>query len=262
MAHRILLVDDSATVQQLIKLAVADEGIEVAVAASLSGAEDQLRAGTPQLVLVDVSLPDGDGYMLCRQVKSNPLTAGVPVLLLASARDPLDEQRAREAGADGALSKPFQSISALIETVKDLLAGRSPNASSDSSRAALEDAVLEVADRYSKPESKPFFDTVASGAALAVEPEPVLELDEIVIPSPFLEPQPHAPASSQPQISESVIEEIAERVTRRLEERLGREIIDRAVPEVVRLAVTMIAEEMADKAPAPPANPPLDIDVA
>jgi DNA-binding response OmpR family regulator len=74
------------------QLAVADEGIEVAVAPSLADARAHLRDRMPELILTDVSLPDGNGYAFCREIKREKTTRDVPVLLLASAQDPLDDK--------------------------------------------------------------------------------------------------------------------------------------------------------------------------
>lgn len=230
MPHQILLVDDSATVRQLIKLAVADEGIEVAVADNLASAREILIAGRPDLILVDASLPDGDGYMLCREIKSADGT--IPVLLIASVQQPIDAERARAAGADGTLTKPFQSIGALLHTFKSLMAGNpSPP---------------DIADA----EPAPHFDTQHS---IARDTDDILELDEILFAPPM---NPGALPSSNLPLTDAQMETLADRVAVILEERLRRDVVSAAVPETLKAVLEIIAEKL----PNAEANPARDID--
>ena len=244
----ILLVDDSATVQQLLKLAVADEGIEVAVAPSLADARAHLRQRMPELILTDVSLPDGDGYAFCREIKREKTTRDVPVLLLASSQDPLDNKLATEVGADGSLTKPFQSIGTLIERVKSLIEHRRRAA------ALAADEILELNTASQ---------AVIRGGRVMLgndEPDSVLEIDSLVIPLPerlFPSPPPGAPSPAT-LISDTLIEEIAARVAERIEGRISRDVIARAVPEVTRIVTRLLAEKSA----TPETNPTRDIDEA
>ena len=87
----------------------------------LEDALEQIRKTVPDIVITEILVPTLDGLALCRQLKANPLTRDVAVLIFSilAARD-----RAREAGADAFLLKPLAEH-ALVNTVRQLLAARS-----------------------------------------------------------------------------------------------------------------------------------------
>lgn len=128
MGYKILLADDSVTVQKIITLTFSDEGADVSSVNNGEEAITKLRYLRPDLVMADVSIPGKDGYDICEFVKTHPELKGTPVILLVPAFEPYDEERARRAGADYHLTKPFQSIRTLISTVKNLIesSGRTP----------------------------------------------------------------------------------------------------------------------------------------
>jgi CheY-like chemotaxis protein len=119
--YKILLADDSATVQKIITLTFSDEGVEVIAVNNGDEAIDRLRRLRPALVMADICIPGKDGYEICEFVKTRPETEGTPVILLVPAFEPFDEDRARRIGADHHLTKPFQSIRMLISVVKNLI---------------------------------------------------------------------------------------------------------------------------------------------
>jgi CheY-like chemotaxis protein len=121
MGHKILLADDSITVQKIVKLTFSDEGVEVVAVGNGEQAVQQLRDMRPDLVMADVFMPGKDGYEVCHYVKTHPELCRTPVILLVHAFEPFDQQRATSVGADTHLTKPFQSIRSLITTVKELM---------------------------------------------------------------------------------------------------------------------------------------------
>jgi CheY-like chemotaxis protein len=121
LGYKILLADDSVTVQKIITLTFSDEGAEVSTVNNGEEAIARLRYVRPDLVMADVSIPGKDGYDICEFVKTHPDMKNTPVILLVPAFEPYDEERARRAGADHHLTKPFQSIRTLISTVKNLI---------------------------------------------------------------------------------------------------------------------------------------------
>lgn len=126
MGYKILLVDDSVTVQKIITLTFSDEGVDVLTVNNGDEAIQRLQYMRPALVMADVSIPGKNGYEICEYVKNHPDMKDTPVVLLVPAFEPFDEERARRIGADQHLSKPFQSIRTLITTVKTLLEGHPP----------------------------------------------------------------------------------------------------------------------------------------
>ena len=125
MPHTLLLADDSVTIQRVIELTFAEEDIRVIAVGDGKQAIDRIQSDRPDIVLADVGMPERDGYEVAAFVKGNPELAHVPVLLLTGAFEPIDEPRARSAGCDGVLVKPFEP-QMVINRVKDLLAGRRP----------------------------------------------------------------------------------------------------------------------------------------
>jgi CheY-like chemotaxis protein len=121
MGHKVLLADDSITVQKIVKLSLTEEGIEVIAVGNGEQAIQQLETMRPDLVMADVFMPGKDGYEVCEFVKAQPHLKNIPVILLVHAFEPFDPDRARKVGADHQLTKPFQSIRTLVATVRDLL---------------------------------------------------------------------------------------------------------------------------------------------
>ena len=125
MAATLLFADDSVTIQRVIDLTFANEGVRVITAADGHEATARLEDSRPDIVLADVGLPGVDGYALAERVKRSSALATVPVLLLTGAFEPIDEARARASGADGVLVKPFEP-KRLVAMVTGLLAGQRP----------------------------------------------------------------------------------------------------------------------------------------
>lgn len=125
--HKLLLADDSVTIQKVVKLTFADEGIDVDIAGDGDMALLKFAESTPDIVLADVHMPGLNGYEVCERVKQNG--SGIPVVLLVGSFEPFDAEEANRVGADGFLTKPFQSIRQLVEVVSNLLAsGRAESA--------------------------------------------------------------------------------------------------------------------------------------
>jgi CheY-like chemotaxis protein len=125
MPHKLLLADDSVTIQRVIELTFADEDIQVIAVGDGKQAIDRVQQERPDIVLADVGMPERDGYEVASFIKGNPQLAHIPVLLLTGAFEPIDETRARSVGCDGVLVKPFEP-QMVINRVRDLLAGRRP----------------------------------------------------------------------------------------------------------------------------------------
>ncbi|HJQ71602.1 MAG TPA: response regulator [Blastocatellia bacterium] len=117
---RVLLVDESATVQRAVSSVLADEGIEVVTASDGREAIELLDRSAADLLITGLSLPALSGEELCRHIKSSRRLGHVPVILLVGAFEPLDPAETRRIGADAQLPKPPQSRQ-LIQTVRGLL---------------------------------------------------------------------------------------------------------------------------------------------
>jgi signal transduction histidine kinase/DNA-binding response OmpR family regulator len=116
----LLIVEDSATQATELSLLLESEGFECSIAKDgLSGLE-RCKKIAYDAVLSDVVMPGIDGYELCRQLKGNPKTANIPVILLTALTDPLDIIRGLECGADNFITKPYEPAY-LLDRVRRLL---------------------------------------------------------------------------------------------------------------------------------------------
>src|SRR3990170_4229325 len=120
MGQKILLADDSITIQKVIELTFSDEDFELHTVGNGQKAIDEIRSIMPHIVLCDIIMPEKNGYEVCEFIKSSPDLKHIPVLLLTGAFEPFDQERARGAGCDGFLAKPFEPQT-LISKVKELL---------------------------------------------------------------------------------------------------------------------------------------------
>ena len=123
MARTLLLADDSVTIQRVIELTFADEDIRVIAVGDGQQAIDRIKADPPDIVLADTGMPERDGYDVATFIKADPSLAHIPVVLLTGAFEPVDGDRARQAGCDAVLVKPFEP-QAVINRVRELLGGR------------------------------------------------------------------------------------------------------------------------------------------
>jgi two-component system, OmpR family, phosphate regulon response regulator OmpR len=119
---QLLLVDDDQRLADMLQGYLGGAGYRVNVAPTLSAARQLLavKAGVPDLVILDLMLPDGDGLDFCRQIRALPHAAGLPVLMLSARGEPLDRVIGLELGADDYLAKPFEPRE-LLARVKALL---------------------------------------------------------------------------------------------------------------------------------------------
>jgi len=120
---QILVVEDSPTQAIELQYLLESAGFQVAVARDGQAALDRCHASSVDVVLSDVVMPGMDGYELCKQLKRDPKTAFVPVMLLTSLSDPMDIIRGLECGADNFLTKPYDGAY-LIGRVRRLLENR------------------------------------------------------------------------------------------------------------------------------------------
>jgi CheY-like chemotaxis protein len=118
---KVLVVDDDPEIVTFLSTLLELEGIESSVATSAAAALEQLQQTRPDLVLLDIAMPDRDGIDLCKELKSDPRTAEVPVFVV-SARPGKDVvERALAAGAEEFIRKPFENAE-LISRIRVRLA--------------------------------------------------------------------------------------------------------------------------------------------
>ena len=115
----ILVVDDEPSVRAMVLASIRVHAMRYRVieAGNANEAVSQAKANQPDLVLLDVALPDHDGFWVCRSLKTASDTSHIPVVMLTAMSLPSDREQALAAGADGYIVKPF-SPRALLEELE------------------------------------------------------------------------------------------------------------------------------------------------
>ena len=179
MTSRLLVADESITIQKIVSMAFEIADVEVEGIGNGQEAFDRISQFNPDIVLADVDMPGLDGFELCAKIKESPETSSIKVLLLASDFEEFDEQRYQNCGADNHISKPFKSDD-IVAMVKSLLGTSSGD----------EGAVM------------------LSGADLIEEEGPIeltekpLDVDDIELPSKTLSDQNASEPKEEPTLEE------------------------------------------------------------
>jgi CheY-like chemotaxis protein len=109
MAYKLLLADDSITIQKVVELILSEEGFEIKATSNGEEALTAIPSFKPDIILADIEMPKINGYQLCEKIKKDPLMSSIPVILLAGAFEPIDEELAKQVNADDFIIKPFES---------------------------------------------------------------------------------------------------------------------------------------------------------
>lgn len=120
MSARVLVVDDILPNVKLLEAKLMSEYYDVLTATSGKEALEKIDKEKPDIVLLDVMMPGMDGFEVCTTIKSNPVLAHIPVVMVTALTDTADKVRGLDAGADDFLSKPINDI-ALMSRVRSLV---------------------------------------------------------------------------------------------------------------------------------------------
>jgi len=186
MPKKLLLADDSVVIQKLVGLSFANEDVELVTTDNGDDALAEARQQRPDIVLADVVMPGMTGYEVCAAIKEDPELRDIPVLLLTGTFEAFDEERARQVGSDGHITKPFEA-QALVDRVKELFAA-----------GANADTSLTTAT--SPAESSAVFDFFDEEAVN----------DEAEIASPDLDISSETRSNISPNVSENISAPLAE----------------------------------------------------
>jgi DNA-binding response OmpR family regulator len=107
MPKRIAIVEDEAELASLIEYNLSRQGYQATVFTGAAGTLHGLEQARPDLIVLDVMLPETDGFELCRQIRRSPVLARVPVLFLTARSDEVDRVLGLEIGGDDYMTKPF-----------------------------------------------------------------------------------------------------------------------------------------------------------
>ena len=116
---RVLVVDDDEVIRQLIAVNLTLEGFEVFTAVDGQDCLDRVRDVKPDVITLDVMMPRLDGWVTATQLRRNPETAGIRVVLITARAQEDDRDRGRQVGADAYLTKPFDPAE-MIRVVREL----------------------------------------------------------------------------------------------------------------------------------------------
>lgn len=120
MAHKILIVDDEPNILMSLEFLMKKNGFEVFIARNGTEALEIIATQLPELILLDIMMPDVDGYEVCRQVKENELTQHIHIVFLSAKGKEVDINKGLSLGASLYVTKPF-STRALLAEVNKLL---------------------------------------------------------------------------------------------------------------------------------------------
>ena len=117
---RILVIEDNAATMKLTTLALRSAGHSALCAVDAETGLTLARTGQPDLILMDIMLPGMDGLTATALLKADPTTAAIPIIVLSAMLTQDDEKKARTAGCDAYIAKPFQRQE-LSEVIGDIL---------------------------------------------------------------------------------------------------------------------------------------------
>lgn len=105
--HRLLIVEDDFDISNMLRIYFAGQGYDVDIAQRGAIALEKTRQNLPHLIVLDIMLPDIDGYEVCRQLRTNTRTSHIPVIFLTQKDERSDRLQGLELGADDYITKPF-----------------------------------------------------------------------------------------------------------------------------------------------------------
>ncbi len=143
MSLRVLVVEDDREIRSMMQASLAVEGFEVQTAVTLSEASALLRHAPPDVVVLDLGLPDGDGVTLVQQIRQNQ---SLPIIIVSARHQEAQKIQLLDAGADDYLVKPF-SVGELLARIRVALRHRGTALAAAVTTHSLEDLHVDLATR-------------------------------------------------------------------------------------------------------------------
>lgn len=141
--HRVLVVDDESDVTELLQYRLEQEGYRVATLNDPLGFVVKVREFEPDLMLLDIMMPELSGIQLCRIVRADPLMKDIPVIFLSARGEVEDRIKGLEAGAEDYVSKPFNTNELLLRISKMLKRSGAPSEPAGQSRIEIAGVVID-----------------------------------------------------------------------------------------------------------------------
>lgn len=287
MGVRILVADDSITIQKVVELTFSKEDFEIIAVNNGEDAVKKAKEMRPDLLLVDVIMPQKNGYEVCETLRADPSFSGVPILLLAGTFETFDENEGRRVGANDFVTKPFESqmlvskVKHLLEEAKARPPAPAPMVAAAAPPAAVTEAVVpmkeEVIIPLGKeeellviPEEVPSIESATQFLKIEEPPTPLEEepefrmAPEVMLEEPSPAPTPAAPKEPEPMFLQE--EPLFELKVERTPAAAKKEIAEEKLWELADLGKTEILElppaAIAPPTPPPPPSaelPPLDL---
>jgi two-component system, chemotaxis family, chemotaxis protein CheY len=117
LSKRILTVDDSRTMRDMLRLALEEAGFEVVQAEDGVHGLEVLQTENPDVIITDINMPRMNGFGFIEGVRAEPRTRATPILVLTTESDPSKKDKARQAGATGWIVKPFNPTK-LVDAIR------------------------------------------------------------------------------------------------------------------------------------------------
>ena len=105
--QKVLLVEDNYSLALALSIRLKSTGYKLIKAESVSGGLSEAVRRKPDVMLIDINLPDGDGFVLAQQIQSNPNCANSPFIFITASKSNSHREKAKELGAIAYLEKPF-----------------------------------------------------------------------------------------------------------------------------------------------------------
>jgi CheY-like chemotaxis protein len=170
MGKKILLADDSLTIQKVVELTLSGTDYELTCVSNGEKALESLAHSRPDLILADAVMPEKNGYEVCEAVKASRATARIPVVLLSGIFEPFDRDRAERIGCDLVISKPFDAQQ-LVEQIESLLARAAASPPPEDEQPPFEALPPEEPAPDEAAEPGPFGGAPETAEPEAAEPE-------------------------------------------------------------------------------------------
>ena len=215
MSHKLLLADDSVTIQRVVELTFSGEDVQVVTVGDGEQAIARIPIERPDIVLADIGMPKRSGYDVSAFVKGRPDLSHIPVLLLAGAFEPVDDARAQQVKCDGVLVKPFEPqqvvsrVRELVDGVRERPVAGAVAAEPARKEAKLDDyfqgldAALAVLDTKteSRPPAPPEMNDFRSSE--------VPTLEKLLGSTPLRDAGPSEPSFAAPAIGSSMMDALS-----------------------------------------------------